>query len=72
MSEHAKIDNLLHNEAYVAFLDDIKAQRESWITQLHKANQDDVFRISGRILMADEILESGGYLQIEERRKQKA
>lgn len=64
-------DQLLHNEAFIAFLDQIKEDRESYIQQLHKANQDDVFRISGRILMADEILESGGYRQIEERRKQK-
>jgi hypothetical protein len=64
-------DALLHNEAFIAFLDDIKAQREAFIQAMHAAPTERIQQVSGRILMCDEILETGGYRQIEERRRQK-
>ncbi len=63
-------DSLIHNDAFVAFLQGIKDQRESFIQALHNAPTERVQQISGRILMADEILEIGGWRQIEDRRKQ--
>ncbi len=63
-------DSLIHNDAFVAFLQGIKDQRESFIQSLHNAPTERVQQISGRILMADEILEIGGWRQIEDRRKQ--
>ena len=64
-------DALLHNEAYVAFLDGIKGQREAYILGLHEQPTERIQQYSGRILMCDEILAAGGYRQIEERRRQK-
>lgn len=71
MSNESKLEALSHNEAFIAFLDDIKAQREAFIQAMHAAPTDRIQQISGRILMADEILDIGGYRKIEERRKQK-
>ena len=64
-------DGLKHNEAYIAFLDDIHAQRESYLRSMHDAPTERLQQLSGRILMADEILETGGWREIQERRKQK-
>ncbi len=71
MSEQQKLDALQHNDTFVAFLDSLKDQRESFIQAMHAAPVERLQQISGRILMLDEVLESAGYRQIEQRRRQK-
>ena len=69
MIDQKKVEALSLNETFVALLDDILGQRESFIRALHGSSNEQIQQISGRILMCDEILDVAGYRQIQERRK---
>lgn len=62
-------DKLIHNEAFVEFLEGVNADREANIRALHEADVGKIQQISGRILQCDEILTAGGWQEILKRRK---
>lgn len=72
MSKEAQLEALSHNEGFIALLDELHAQRESFILSMHDAPTERLQQLSGRILMADEVLETWGYRKIQDRRRQKA
>ena len=71
MNEDKRLDNLVHIDAYVEFLNEVYAIRESLIQQLHDVTTDRIQQISGRILQCDDILALGGYDKVVARRSQK-
>lgn len=71
MNEDKRLDHLVHIDAYVEFLNEVYAIRESLIQQLHDVTTDRIQQISGRILQCDDILALGGYDKVVTRRSQK-
>lgn len=69
MLDAKQLERLSHIEDFVAFLKDIKETRESLIQQLHDRPTDAVQQLAGRILQCDDILASGGWREIENRKR---
>lgn len=63
-----RLDKLIHVEAYVEFLHEIYAIRESLIQQLHDVPTDRIQQISGRLLQCDDILSLAGYDKVVSRK----
>jgi hypothetical protein len=68
MQKPDNLDSLIHQDAYIDFLQGVYAIRESLIQQLHDVSSDRIQQISGRILQCDDILQMGGYDRIVSRR----
>lgn len=61
MKTDERLDKLIHVEAFMDFLHEVYAIRESLIQQLHDVSTDRIQQISGRILQCDDILSLAGY-----------
>lgn len=59
------LERLHNNEDFLAFLEDVQAQREGWIGQLHDRSTDSVQQIAGRICALDDVLGGANYKELK-------
>tara|TARA_B100001057_G_C22579888_1_gene844617 strand:+ start:495 stop:704 length:210 start_codon:yes stop_codon:yes gene_type:complete len=58
---------LSNHEAFAKFIFTIRDLREEAISELHKADFDNIQQVSGRILTYDQILQMSDYNSIQRR-----
>ena len=61
ISLEESLQALEHHETFAVFINNIHQLREEAITELHKANYDNLHQISGMILAYDHILQIANY-----------
>tara|TARA_Y100000114_G_scaffold87135_1_gene80571 strand:- start:5855 stop:6064 length:210 start_codon:yes stop_codon:yes gene_type:complete len=61
------LQTLSNHEAFAKFIFTIRDLREEAISELHKADFDNIQQISGRILTYDQILQMSDYNSIQRR-----
>lgn len=68
MLDQKQIERLSHIDDFKAFLQEVKDRREAAILQLHDRPDGSVQQLAGRILEGAEILNLGGWDEIDKRR----
>jgi len=69
MFDDKQRDGLSHNDAFIAFLQEVHDIRESAIQQMHDRPSETIQQLSGRILQCDDILNLGGWSAIAKRKR---
>lgn len=67
MTLEEAIQALEHHESFGTFILNIHQLREECISDLHKANYEDLHQVSGRILAYDQILQLVNFEDIKRR-----
>lgn len=65
MTLEQDIQALQKHESFARFLETIHSLREESISELHKANNEEMQQISGMILCYDQILQMSGWNQMQ-------
>jgi len=67
MTLEEAIQALEHHESFGTFILNIHQLREECISELSKANYEDLHQVSGKILAYDQILQLSNYEEIQRR-----
>jgi hypothetical protein len=67
MELQAALEALSNHESFAEFIFTIHQLREEAISELHKADYDQIHQVSGRILTYDQILQMANYDLLKKR-----